>query len=64
MEISIKRKGNEMVYNLEINQKVDTPRNRLRKSTERRHWRQTIFLLGSIVAAASVFAFFFKMYFH
>ena len=45
-EISIEKEANEYRYGFDINREIDTPRNRERKQTEKKHWRQTLAFFG------------------
>ncbi len=56
-EIEIEKKGNQFLYGFEINKTADTPRNRMRKKIEKRHFLQGVSTLGGVlvVIALSVY---------
>lgn len=51
-EIKMDRKGDKMFYTFEINKKIDTPRNRIRKKTNNKHLKQTLLFFGGMVLVA------------
>ncbi len=57
-EIAIERKNGQFYYGFEINKKADTPRNRLRKKIEKRHLKQSLLFLASIILIISTFTYF------
>ena len=53
--IVLKRKGNEMYYDFEIDKKADTPRNRARNAMERKFtWQLLIAIAAFVVVIAAV----------
>ncbi len=56
-EISIERKENQFYYGFEINKKVDTPLNRMRKKREKKDLIQSLMLLGGIAVLITAFVF-------
>lgn len=58
-ELKIEKKNGQFTYAFEINRKADTPRNRERKKTEKKHWRQTLMFFGAMAVAVAVFTGFF-----
>lgn len=53
--VVLERKGDKMFYSFEIDKKADTPRNRFRKTQERRFTRQMFISLGIFIAAIVAF---------
>ena len=58
-ELTIEKKGNQFRYGFDINRKADTPRNRQRKTVEKKHWRQTLFFFGAMGVIIALFTTFF-----
>ncbi|MCB0608926.1 MAG: hypothetical protein H6562_03730 [Lewinellaceae bacterium] len=57
-EIIIEQKGDKFSYGFEINKEVDTPKNRHRKSVDRKEWRQAFLFFGIFIALVALTAFF------
>ncbi len=57
-EISIELKDGQFYYGFEINKKADTPRNRLRKKIENRHFKQSLIFLAGTILLVSAFTYF------
>ena len=48
--ITVERKNNQFLYSLDIDREVDTPLNRIRKKTDKKHFLQTmVFGVGTIL---------------
>ncbi|MCB9263939.1 MAG: hypothetical protein H6558_02825 [Lewinellaceae bacterium] len=58
-ELTIEKKDNQFRYGFDINRKADTPRNRIRKKVEKKHWRQTLLFFGAMGICVAVFTAFF-----
>ncbi len=48
-EIELEQREDKFYYHFNIDKNADTPRNRERKATEKRHWRQSALLFGGLV---------------
>ncbi|MCI5082911.1 MAG: hypothetical protein MRY78_14530 [Saprospiraceae bacterium] len=48
-EISLERKDGKFWYGMKVDKEVDTPKNRERKKTEKKYWRQTLLFFGSLI---------------
>lgn len=58
-EISIEKQSNgQFLYGFEINKQADTPRNRLRKKIERKHFKQSLMFLAGIIAVVIAVTYF------
>lgn len=58
-ELTIEKKSGEFRYGFDINRKADTPRNRIRKKVEKKHWRQTLLFFGAMGICVALFTAFF-----
>ncbi len=58
-ELTVERKGNQFYYGFDINREADTPRNRHRKTVEKKHWRQTLLFFGAMAVCIALFTGFF-----
>lgn len=59
-EIRLERKDMKMLYHFEINKEADTPRNKARKKTEKKYFRQSLIFMGTILAAIIMLSIFFS----
>lgn len=56
-EVHIERgQGNQFHYRCNLNREAATPLNQMRKASERKHWRQAIWLGGSLFGLAFILA--------
>jgi len=53
--IGIEKKGEDFRYAFEIDRKADTPRNRKLKEQEKKHWLQTLAVVGGVLLAVVLF---------
>ncbi|GJM34668.1 MAG: hypothetical protein DHS20C18_36690 [Saprospiraceae bacterium] len=53
-EIDLEQRDDRFYYTFNINKSADTPRNRVRKATEKLHWRQSAIFFGSLVACVAL----------
>lgn len=58
-ELTIERKNGAFRYGFDINRKADTPRNRIRKKVEKKHWRQTLLFFSALAVCVALFTAFF-----
>ena len=54
VELSIDKEKNEYTYGLEVNDKVDTRRNRLLKKHDRKNLKISILIFGSMLALITI----------
>ena len=54
--IKLNRAGDKFFYDFDIDEEVDTPINRRRKATARRHWYQSIAFFGVMGICATIFS--------
>jgi hypothetical protein len=57
-EISIEKHNGQFLYGFEINKRADTPRNRLRKKIERKHFKQSLLFLAGIISVVVAVTYF------
>lgn len=57
-EISIELKNGQFFYGFEINKEADTPRNRLRKKIETRHFKHNLIFLLAVIVLISSFTYY------
>jgi len=62
-EVRLERRGKEMYYSFEINKKVDTPRNKARKKTGRKHLGQALLFFSALILAATGLVLGFRAYY-
>jgi type II secretory pathway pseudopilin PulG len=55
-ELKIETENDRFNYIFEINSEADTPKNRARKKTRKKHWRQTLLFFGSFLVIAILVA--------
>jgi hypothetical protein len=53
--LRVELKKGQFSYAFEIDRKADTPRNRQRRQTERKHWRQAIAFFAGLAICAAMF---------
>jgi len=58
-EISIERKENKFYYGFDINKKADTPLNRSRKETDKKHLFQSLLFVGAFFSCIALVVYFF-----
>ncbi|NBC08349.1 MAG: hypothetical protein GVY26_14240 [Bacteroidetes bacterium] len=61
-KVIVERQGNRFSYGFEIDKKADTPRNKWRRTTEKKHWRQTLLFVAALVVLVAAFTFFFQKF--
>ncbi len=61
-EIELEQRENRFYYSFNINKDVDTPRNRVRKAKEKRHWQQSAIFFGAMVVCVALAVFLFLRY--
>ena len=61
-KVTVERQGNRFSYGFEIDKKADTPRNQWRRTTEKKHWRQTLLFVAALVVLVAAFTFFFQKF--
>lgn len=54
-ELKVDLKKGQFSYGLEIDKQADTPRNRIRKKRDKKHFRQTVVFFAGLVGLATIF---------
>jgi len=62
LELKVDLSKGRFSYGLEIDKQADTPRNRIRKKTEKKHLRQTLLFFSGLIGLAAVFCGFMLFY--
>lgn len=57
--ITVEQQGNRFSYGFQIDKKADTPRNKWRRMTEKKHWRQTLLFVVVLIAFVGTFTYLF-----
>ena len=58
-EINLEKRGNQFIYDFEVNRNVDTPLNRGRKEIEKKYWQQSLLFFGALGLCVLLFVLWF-----